>query len=221
MCILGTINTFLNLWRAQECAFGKCGRTIVTTDATYQQIEGGDHNTIAVGSVAVDQTYHCWCQCVASKENTVLHTELFTTIFKHAEEVVREAQRRCKENNVDVSESTCELGKRCFGFNANEDGMSDLIPIVTELLSVPEWTVKIDILVVDGQKAPRIALRELFPEMQIIDCARHFFAALRRSIVGSDSKLKTKDEKEEMRHVISAICGMHELASTRMQVTSK
>ena len=151
------------MFRAQRSVLGQCGRSVVTTDATYNQIEGGDHNTIAVGSVAVDQKYHTWCVCVASHENTVLHTELFQTIFNHATQVVREAQTRCKESNVDVCDTTsdlADLGKRCFGFNADENGMRDLIPIVTELLSAPfPWRVYIDILVVDGQKAPRIAWR--------------------------------------------------------------
>ena len=222
---MATINTILNLFRAQRTALGQCGRSVVTTDATYNQIQGGDHchNTIAVGSVAVDQTYHPWCACVASKENHELHTELFKTIINHAEEVVREAQTRCKESNVDVCDTgsdLADLGKLCFGFNANPNGMRDLIPIVKELLSVPEWTVNIDILVVDGQKAPRIALRTMFPKIQIVDCARHFFAALRRSTVGTDSKLRTKEERIEIKKVISALSGLHELASTAMAVTS-
>ena len=215
--VLGTTNTFLNLFRSQQSVLGKCGGTVVTTDATYQQMNGRDHNTIAVGSVSVDQVFHIWGACVASREDTTLHNGLFQIIIDHVEHVVNEAQKRCKENEFNLSDEIDVLGKQCFGFNANANAMRDLMPIVKELTVLPTWKAKIDVLVVDGQEAPRVALKFMFPEIQTVDCARHLFAALRRSLVGVDSKLKTKEERDEISKVINAIYGMHELTDTAMK----
>jgi hypothetical protein len=96
--------------------------------------------------------------------------------------------------------------------------MRDMIGLVGQLMKVGTWEPKMDVLVVDGQKAPRIALKSFFPKMQIVDCTRHVLDALRRSVTGKGSKLRNKKQKEEMMEVISAIGGMHELTNTSMKV---
>jgi len=61
-------------------------------------------------------------------------------------------------------------------------------------------------------------LKSLFPEIQIVDCTRHLLDALRRSVKGKESKLRSDDEKKEMQEVISAISDMLELTETSMKV---
>ena len=219
MFIMGSANSFLNVFRAQESVLGKEGGTVLTTDATYQQMPGPKDNTIAVGTVAVDQRYYSICVCIASRENSELHKELFKCMFAHVTELVKQAYL----GSSSVEENECNiafLGRNCFGFRANASSMRDMIAIVGQLRKVPTWAPKIDVLVVDGQEAPRIALKTFFPEIQIVDCTRHLLDALRRSVKGKESKLKSKEEKKEIQEVITAISGMHELTETSMKVTA-
>jgi hypothetical protein len=220
MFIMGTTNSFLNVFRAQESVLGKeCG-TVLTTDATYQQMLGPNDNTIAVGTVAADQRYYSICVCIASRENNDLHKELFKCVLQHVTELVQQAQKG-SSSVEEVNESNIALaGRNCFGFNANASSMCDMIGIVGQLRKVRTWAPKIDVVVVDGQEAPRIALRSMFPKIQIVDCTRHVLDALRRSVKGKKSKLRKKEEKEEMMEVITAISGMHELTNTSMKVTA-
>lgn len=219
MFIMGTANSFLNVFRAQESVLGKDGGTVLTTDATYQQMPGPNDNTTAVGTVAADQRYYSICVCIASRENSEVHKELFKCIFEHVTELVKQAH--LGSSQVEENESNIALaGQTCFGFRANASSMRDMIEIVGQLRKVPTWAPKIDVLVVDGQKAPRIALKSLFPKIQIVDCTRHLLDALRRSVKGKESKLKSNVEKKEMQEVITAISGMHELTETSMKVTA-
>jgi hypothetical protein len=217
MFIMGTVNSFFNLFCAQESVLGKHGGTVLTTDATYQQMPGAKDNTIAVGTVGVDQRYYSICVCVASRENSELHKELFTCIFEHVAELVKEAHL----GSSSVEENECNIasvGQACFGFRANASSMRDMIGIVGQLRKVRTWAPKIDVVVVDGQEAPRIALRSMFPKIQIVDCTRHVLDALRRSVKGKESKLRSDEEKKEMQEVISAISDMLELTETSMKV---
>jgi len=218
--IMGTTNSFLNWVRNQLSVPGKEGGKVLTTDATYQQMLGPKDNTIAIGTVAVDQRYYSICVCIASREDSDLHNELFGCVLEHVTKLVQVAQEG-SSSVEEVNESNIALvGRECFGFHANASSMRDMIGIVGQLMKVGTWEPKMDVLVVDGQKAPRIALKSFFPKMQIVDCTRHVLDALRRSVTGKGSKLRNKKQKEEMMEVITAISGMHELTNTSMKVAA-